>query len=145
MVDFIHVMEVLFNAMWLLVAIGAFLFWRPERFRHCSAERADSRFLGILALACALVLLFPVISLTDDLHAEQAPMEDSSRSIIKARNMVQGCLRASRSPIVATIATAPYSADALHVFFGSVLMIRTRVLCLTLTCPHEGRSPPPNV
>ena len=64
-------MEVLLNTIWLLVAIGAFLFWRPERYRGTPTARDHDRSFGILALACALVLLFPVISLTDDLHAEQ--------------------------------------------------------------------------
>jgi hypothetical protein len=34
----------------------------------------------LLALACVLVLLFPVISATDDLHAMRAEMEDSATS-----------------------------------------------------------------
>src|SRR5208283_5321663 len=121
MFDLIHFTEVLLNAMWLLVAIGAFLFWQPVRYRGAATDRVRGSALGMLALACALVLLFPVISLTDDLHAEQAPMEDSSRAIIKARNIVQGCLRASRSPRMAALTAAPYSADALHVFLGSVV------------------------
>lgn len=32
----------------------------------------------LIALACLLVLLFPVISATDDLHAMRAEMEESS-------------------------------------------------------------------
>lgn len=34
----------------------------------------------LLALGCVLVLLFPVISASDDLHAMRAEMEDSSIS-----------------------------------------------------------------
>jgi hypothetical protein len=34
----------------------------------------------LLALGCTLVLLFPVISASDDLHAMRAEMEDSSIS-----------------------------------------------------------------
>ena len=34
----------------------------------------------LLALGCALVLLFPVISATDDLHAMRAEMEESATS-----------------------------------------------------------------
>jgi hypothetical protein len=34
----------------------------------------------LLALGCALVLLFPVISASDDLHVMRAEMEDSSIS-----------------------------------------------------------------
>jgi len=137
-------MEVLLNTIWLLVAVSAYLLWRPERFKGTVGERGHGRSLAVLALACALVLLFPVISLTDDLHAEQEPMEDSSRSVIKARNMLQGCLRTNRSPFVATVTTTPYWADALHGFFGGLGRGETRVLRMTLASPDEGRSPPPN-
>ena len=138
-------MEVLLNATWLLVAVEAFLFWRPAKFKGTPTDRGQGAFFGIVALACALVLLFPVISLTDDLHAEQAAMEDSSRSVMKARNRVQGCLRAGRSLFLAAVTHAPYSAAPLHLFLGTVVLVETRVLCLTLISTHEGRSPPSNV
>jgi choline-glycine betaine transporter len=135
-------MEVFLNSIWLVAAISAFLLWpgerEPERREHNSRYR-------FLALACALVMLFPVISLTDDLHAEQAAMEDSSRSVMKARNMVQGCPRAGSSSFLAVVTHAPYSAAPLHLFLGTVVLIETRVLCLTQISTHEGRSPPSNV
>src|SRR5208337_1532605 len=130
MKDLIQLMEVVLNAVWLLAAIGAFLFWRPERYRGAPADRTQGRSLGILALACALVLLFPVISVTDDLHAEQAAMEDSSRSVMKARNIVQGCLRAGSSSFRVAVTHAPYSTAALHLLWGSVVAVETPVLCL---------------
>jgi len=137
-------MELLLNTIWLLVAIEAFLFWRPARYKGTPTVRDHNNSFGILALACALVLLFPVISLTDDLHAEQAAMEDSSRTVMKARNLLHGCLRGGRSPFLATVTTAPYTATSLHMFFGSVVLIETRFLCLTLISPREGRAPPSN-
>jgi hypothetical protein len=135
-------MEVFLNSIWLVLAISAFLFWQAEREPERREHNGRFRFL---ALACALVLLFPVISLTDDLHAEQAAMEDSSRSVMKARNRVQGCLRASRSLFLAAVTHAPSSTAPLHLFLGTVVLIETRVLCLTLISTHEGRSPPSNV
>jgi hypothetical protein len=99
--------------------------------------------LAILALVCALVLLFPVISLTDDLHAEQVTMEDSSRPLMKIRNMVNGCLRASSSSLIAGVPDAPRSAAVLHLIAGALVPLDTPVLCLTLISAHEGRSPPP--
>ena len=135
-------MEVFLNSIWLVVAISAFLLRQREREPERREHNSRYRFL---ALACALVLLFPVISLTDDLHAEQAAMEDSSRSVMKVRNMVQGCLRAGSSSFLAAVTHAPYSAAPLHLFLGTVVLIETRVLCLTLISTHEGRSPPSNV
>ncbi|HMD85832.1 MAG TPA: hypothetical protein VKO18_14150 [Terriglobia bacterium] len=145
MVEIIRLMEVLLNAIWLLVAAGAFLFWRPAKFKGTPTDRGHGRSFGIVALACALVLLFPVISLTDDLHAEQVAMEDSSRSVMKARNMVHGCLRAGSFFFVAAVINAPSSAAALHLFSGLVVPVETRLLRLTLISAHKGRSPPSNV
>lgn len=145
MMEIIRLMEVLLNAIWLLVAIAAFLFWRPERCRDNSRGRGRTSSYGIVALACALVLLFPVISLTDDLNAEQASMEDSSRAVMKARNMVYGCLRAGVSSFIAAVPHAPISAAALHLSSGTAVLVETLLLRLPLILAHEGRSPPSNV
>ena len=69
-------MELLLNLAWLLLALPAYWLWRRS-----VATRAQGGFGSLqclLALACLLVLLFPVISATDDLHAMRAEMEESS-------------------------------------------------------------------
>jgi hypothetical protein len=137
-------MEVLLNTTWLLVAIGAFLFWQVEG-EDNARRREHNRRYRFLALAVALILLFPVISLTDDLHAEQAAMEDSSRSVIKARHMLKECLGAGRSSFMALVPHGPDPAAALRLFQGNVVLIENRSLCLTPIFPHDGRSPPFNV
>jgi len=78
-------MELLLNLAWLLLALPAYGIWRqgaaakrPNRFRSLQ---------GLLALGCLLVLLFPIISATDDLHAMRAEMEEpgaSKRSVRQA-------------------------------------------------------------
>jgi hypothetical protein len=137
-------MEVLLNTIWLVVALGAFLIWRPEKFQGRPAGRGHGRSLAILALATALVVLFPVISLTDDLHAGQTAMEDSSRSVMKARSMVQECLRAGRSPLMAAAPVAPCLRAGLRLFSGAIAIYETRLLLLPLVFSHEGRAPPSN-
>ncbi len=142
MIDLIPRMEVVLNNLWLLVAIGAFFYWRPEKCRKAPEVPNRSTTFAVVALACALVLLFPVISLTDDLNAEQVAMEDSSRTIMKARVLAQECVRVSRSPFMPAVATAAFSADPLHVFLGSVVLVEAHLFCCTLISPHEGRAPP---
>lgn len=137
-------MEVLLNTIWLLVAIGAFLFCCPESYGSTFGQRGHGTLLGILALACALVLLFPIISLTDDLHAEQAAMEDSSRSVMKARNLAQAPLRAARSPFLGALNHASHPGSALQVL-ASVVLFESCISCHTPVSAHEGRSPPANV
>jgi hypothetical protein len=62
-------METLLNLSWLVVALGLISMWK---FRWLGSRRNPNS--GILpeaiAIACAISLLLPAISLTDDLHPE---------------------------------------------------------------------------
>jgi hypothetical protein len=69
-------MELLLNLTWLLLALPAYWLWR--RSFHTRALGKLGSLQCLLALACLLVLLFPVISATDDLHAMRTEMEESS-------------------------------------------------------------------
>src|SRR5271169_4014311 len=71
-------MELLLNLAWMLLALPAYWLWR--RGAGVRAARRVSSLQCLLALGCVLVLLFPVISASDDLHAMRAEMEDSSIS-----------------------------------------------------------------
>ena len=68
----LYFMELLLNLTWLLLAVPAYWLWR----RHQSARRLRS-VQCLLALGCMLVILFPVISASDDLVAMRAEMEES--------------------------------------------------------------------
>jgi hypothetical protein len=68
-------MELLLNLAWLLLAIPAYWLWRSSM--PANRRRGFSSLQCLLALGCALVILFPVISATDDLHAMRAEMEES--------------------------------------------------------------------
>ncbi len=84
-------MELLLNLAWLLLALPAYWLWRRS-----TNERAGHHFRAmqcLLALGCTLVVLFPVISATDDLRAMRAEMEESptsKRSIRQASNGTTG-------------------------------------------------------
>jgi hypothetical protein len=69
-------MELLLNLAWLLLALPACLLWR--RSLTTRAKGGASSLQCLLALSCMLVLLFPIVSATDDLHALRAVMEESS-------------------------------------------------------------------
>jgi hypothetical protein len=71
-------MELLLNLAWVLLALPAYWLWRRDA--GARLGRRVSSVQCLLALGCALVLLFPVISASDDLHAMRAEMEDSSVS-----------------------------------------------------------------
>lgn len=69
-------MELLLNLAWMLLALPAYWLWRDSR----TASRKFQPSHSLLALGCMLVILFPVISATDDLHAMRAEMEESPNS-----------------------------------------------------------------
>jgi hypothetical protein len=71
-------MELLLNLAWMLLALPAFWLWR--RGGDARVARRVTALQCLLALGCAVVVLFPVISATDDLHAMRAEMEDSAIS-----------------------------------------------------------------
>jgi len=67
-------MELLLNLCWLALVLPAFVLWR----RRVSSEPwTRASFVIVCTLGCALVLLFPVISASDDLHAVAQAMEES--------------------------------------------------------------------
>lgn len=64
-----RIMETLLNLSWLAVALGLIGLWK-FRWRR-SRRNPHSRILPeVIAIACAISLLLPAISLTDDLHPE---------------------------------------------------------------------------
>jgi len=65
-------MELLLNLAWLLLAIPAYWLWRGR-----VASRKFSSLQCLFALGCMLVVLFPVVSATDDLRVMRAEMEES--------------------------------------------------------------------
>jgi hypothetical protein len=72
-------MELLLNLLWLTLALPAIWMWR-----HHSVCAKDCRCFGgirsFVLFGCVLMLLFPVISATDDLHAMRQEIEESSPS-----------------------------------------------------------------
>ena len=70
-------MELLLNLAWLLLALPAYWLWRDSR---CVHGRRFASIQILLTLGCMLVILFPVISASDDLVAMRSEMEESSSS-----------------------------------------------------------------
>src|SRR5579862_6474548 len=72
-------MELLLNVFWLTSALCALgLWWRHSVSIHPGQTR--SRLPKFLLLSCVLILLFPVVSVTDDLHPLRPEMEESNPS-----------------------------------------------------------------
>jgi ABC-type uncharacterized transport system permease subunit len=85
-------METTLNLIWVAVTIAAVWLWR-FRWSVSRENRRHSMRMESVAMVCVLALLFPVISLTDDLHPETVAVDASSGK----RN---ACLMAVSSPHV---------------------------------------------
>ena len=70
-------METILNLLWLGVTLATLWLWR-YRWGVSRRKRGESARLEIVALVCVLALLFPVISLTDDLHPEIVAVDSVS-------------------------------------------------------------------
>jgi hypothetical protein len=81
-------MELLLNLVWLTLALLAFSAFARKRLASSWTSPVPYR-TAMLALACVLVLLFPVVSASDDLHPTQALLEDATKRIQQLTAPVQ--------------------------------------------------------
>jgi hypothetical protein len=72
-------MELLLNLLWLMLALPAILILRRQPAYGGNSGSIYSPRAFVL-LGCILVLLFPIVSATDDLHPIRAEIEESSPS-----------------------------------------------------------------
>lgn len=76
--------EIVLNAIWLAVAVGAFALV-PRRSGHVT-----------LGIACVLVLLFPVISVSDDLALSANSLEEALAVVVAFLILVSGLVAFAR-------------------------------------------------
>lgn len=69
-------MEIALNIIWLLLIVPAVWVYRRQEPGRVDQSRRFARLAPLLVLSCVIVLLFPVISASDDLHAMRFEMEE---------------------------------------------------------------------
>lgn len=130
-------MEFLLNLVWLLLALPASWLW----LRSARARESFSSSQCLLALSCALVILFPVISATDDLRAMRAVMEESPaskrnlRHVSTEKSSGNGRLHPPPAILHAEIFFSLRTGFAMPQPLPKFSFSSTRLL-------HTGRSPP---
>jgi hypothetical protein len=72
-------MELFLNILWVLIALAGAVIWRT-RWTGQARLRRHTAWREWTAFVCAMVLLFFVVSLTDDLHADLMLFEECSGS-----------------------------------------------------------------
>ena len=137
-------METTLNLIWLAVTVAAIWLWR-FRWTVSHENPRHSMRLESIAMVCVLALLFPVISLTDDLHPETVAVDAASGK----RN---ACLVAASSPHVRTatirigkhfmlgLISRPFTAANLAI--TEFLAVADIVKTSSIVDNSRGRSPP---
>jgi hypothetical protein len=125
-------MELLLNLLWLTLALPALWLWRRESV-FAQGHRRFDRIRPCLILSCILMLLFPVVSATDDLHAMRQEMEESSPSKRLVMQVV-GDKSLTRLSIVGAL-----PALVFPVWFGRDDRVCGQVLVPSLRLPEQRR------
>lgn len=137
-------METLLNLVWLAVTVAAIWLWR---FRWTGSRR-NPRFstrVEAVAMVCILALLFPVISLTDDLHPETVAVDAASGKrnaclIAASASHVRSATVGSGTQSVLGMNSRPIAAVSLIISqFASTSKLYTSSY---LASDSLGRSPP---
>lgn len=71
-------MELTLNLVWAALAVTLLSLWKMEKFAQ---PRCRNSAVALLALVCVICILFPVISMTDDLSASPAETESVKSSL----------------------------------------------------------------
>jgi len=133
-------LELFLNLVWVFVVTASLLLWR--RLCPASESRCHRPITALVALGCILVLLFPVISATDDLHVAEFAIEDSGRKVLR-QIMPDAPSAANHSHSIFAAAT-PVFCLATPLFLTSALVSQPRHPFLTSSyrASVPNRAPP---
>jgi len=124
--------ESLLNACWLLLMVPAVALWLRKR-HYCKSMQLA------IVLVCLLVLLFPVISATDDLRAMRQEAEESSLGKPKLHpsnsSSGQGAIVPAQLNAIFQFALPNHVFSHVQIFS----LVTHRTVC---TAPSPGRAPP---
>jgi hypothetical protein len=135
-------MELLLNLVWLTLALPAIWLWRREASRRGS--RPFDSWRCLVVLSSVLLLLFPVVSATDDLHAMRPEIEESSLSKRMLRSATGHKAQVRLSGAEASpVEPGPFSDDPSHDVCGKVLLPSVVLPESRPPGGPAGRAPPP--
>lgn len=140
-------MELVLNILWLLLAASCVTVWRAN-WAHQPRTRRHAAWREWTAIACALVLLFFVVSLTDDLHAEIIVLEECSncRRHVNCLSSVHATHQPDHFPTGPRLAVMPaqtrFADSVVAPFFVSTPQLPSP---LSRQQSHSGRAPPPAI
>ena len=137
-------METILNLVWLAITLATIWLWR-SRWAVSRRNPRNSFHLEVAAIVCALALLFPVISLTDDLHPETAVVDSASgkrsHCLLSARGTRTDNSRPALHPH-SSVALLPRFPDRLDRVASEITSQLRIVRLIAFGAAYLGRSPP---
>jgi hypothetical protein len=128
-------MELALNLVWVLLAALALGRW--SRGRHTVSSLSQ-----LIALACMLALLFPVISATDDLHAMRPEIEDSASNKRLKQAIVGKAFGLQMTHSPAALLVAPFVVFRPGESSRLVIPVYTPAFSLCSCMVKSSRAPP---
>ena len=134
--------ELVLNLFWIALALPAYWLWRRQS--HCvPGSWRISSWQCILVLGCILMLLFPVVSATDDLHFIRPESEELSRTRRVARAAASdrvvnwtGAVGPQPAVLLAASITTPSASDSfLATTVSPLLPIERALTCFGTRAP----------
>ena len=132
-------MELFLNLFWILLALPAYWVFRRGTRTWQQTPRLVALRAGLI-LGCMLMLLFPFVSATDDLHAMRPDMEESSGKCLRDGGSEKARVAGGIAPL---FHWNPYPSfvSASHVV-GWVIQESASASAPVLLTTRPGRAPP---
>jgi len=140
----LNFIENFLNLLWLLTALAGFVLWWARWSSPEPEKRGNRSRVSFLALSCVLFLLFPVISLTDDLQEIAAVAEysgSSPRAFQNSKGAFPGSAPAKKSAAFVFLDVAPLLSPSAS-FWHPVVPAGPVPVRSAPRRPAQGRAPP---
>jgi hypothetical protein len=132
-------MELGLNLFWLLLFMASLVWRQKSRWSRHQSKRSRH---SLVAMGCALAVLFPVISLTDNLHGEQAVLEDSSSRVLKKCSAIGISSHQTKLSTSPACLAVPLCFSYCRPCVGRVASAALTLLRPAVACVCDGRGPP---
>jgi hypothetical protein len=133
-------LELLLNLLWLLLMVPAFWVWRQARCAQPGCTVHSRR--SLLLIACVVLLLFPIISASDDLQAMRPEVEECTSRDVQRHAL--GC-RHTNTPDhsgLVTFLPAPATVMPFVTCLGLATDLPSKPFAAPTRSLHSGRAPP---
>jgi hypothetical protein len=137
-------MELALNLIWAIITVASYaLLFRYLASRRTDPARGLSRLQCVVALTCVLAILFPVISLSDDLHEMQATLVEASSSVLVIKKcVVNHSSNHARALHQVPFVLASFATGARRAVLGFLAAQQVARSSPGLPLAAPGRSPP---